>query len=203
VVAPRKSDPPADGPDSTMKIRTRPDREGLSAGEPPSQSGLIVLALGGLALAIAAVVMFFKMRGSVTAPDAAPKFDVPFYMIPDAAIVDAAPTPIDVAIEIDAAPPAVDAGTKPSRDAGVKPIDIDAAVARPSGTGAVKIGAEPWGDIIIDGTPKGRTPATLTLPAGKHTIEVIFGGEDPPRTKTFVVDVTNGVTESRFADFTK
>jgi len=39
--------------------------------------------------------------------------------------------------------------------------------------------------------------------AGKHTIEVIFGGEDPPRTQRFTVDLGNGETKDVFADFTK
>jgi hypothetical protein len=45
---------------------------------------------------------------------------------------------------------------------------------------------------------------TLTLPAGKHTIEVIYGGEDPPRTKSFSIDLKpGGVDKTPFADFTK
>jgi hypothetical protein len=88
-------------------------------------------------------------------------------------------------------------------DASVVVPPADAKVVAPTGTGTVEIGAEPWGDIVVDGKPRGRTPATLTLPAGPHTIEVIFGGEDPPRTKTFSVNVAAGATEKKFADFTK
>lgn len=219
-----------DEPDSTLRIRT-----GMRGGEPPAQGTLVVLGLGGLALAVAAVVVFLKMRSSgEPPPDAMPKYDAPFYMLPDAstsgaatidapepssaidgATIDGAAIDAAVASAIDAGtkpavidaggiPAAIDAGTKPiAIDAGAKPMAIDAGVVTPSGTGTVEIGAEPWGDIVVDGRPRGRTPATLTLPAGKHTIEVIFGGEEPPRTKTFSIDVTNGATEKRFADFTK
>ena len=208
--------PSADEPDSTMKIRTRSPREGLGAAEAPGQRGLVLFAIGGLALAILAVFMFFKVRGTAAgAPDAAPKLDAPFYMLPDASA--AVPEPVDAAI-VDAVTPdaavaaAIDAGVEPPRrDAAVKlPIDAsivappaDAKVVAPTGTGTVEIGAEPWGDIVVDGKPRGRTPATLTLSAGPHTIEVIFGGEDPPRSKTFSIQLGAGATEKKFADFTK
>ena len=199
-----------DEPDSTLRIRT-----GVRAGEPPNQQMLFVLGLGALALAAGAVFIFFKMRGSAAGtPDAPPKLDAPFYLLPDASNGDVLPDAPDDAAPLIDATPIIDAGTKPAAidggskppliDGGAKPMAIDAGtVVTPSGSGTVEIGAEPWGDIVVDGKPRGRTPSTLTLPAGKHVIEVIFGGEDPPRTKTFSIEVTNGATEKRFADFTK
>lgn len=216
-----------DEPDSTLRIRT-----GMRAAEPPAAQSLIILGIGAVGLAVVAVFLFFKMRGGGGAPpDAMPKYDAPFYMLPDAAteaaLPDApepdapatdAPTEMDASVKpaafdagarpasLDAGerPTAIDAGAKPAAiDAGAKPMVIDAAIVAPSGSGTVEIGAEPWGDIVVDGRKAGRTPATLKLPAGKHTIEVIFGGEDPPRTKSFTIDVANGATEKRFADFTK
>ncbi len=222
---------PDEGPDSTMRIRTSsPDRD---RGAAPGQTGLVMLALGGLALAVVSVIVFWQMRdhGGLQ-PDAAPKLDQPFYMLVDAAgdaTGDADGTDADATLTTDAdadpAPnPIPDAPTTPVRDAaperfpdaGAKSLDassaavIDAVVdakidakVTPSGTGTVEIGAEPWGDIVVDGKPRGRTPATLTLPAGKHTIEVIFGGEDPPRTKRFDLDLAPGALEKPFADFSK
>ncbi|MBA3461572.1 MAG: protein kinase [Deltaproteobacteria bacterium] len=212
---------PDDGPDSTMKIRTRSPREGVLAAEAPTQRGLVLFALGGIALAALAVYMFFQVRGTAAgAPDAAPKLDAPFYMLADASAAIAEPVDAAVGATPDAAVAAVpdaavaaviDASVEPRRDAAVKlPVDAgvvvppaDAKVVTPTGTGTVEIGAEPWGDIVVDGKPRGRTPATLTLPAGPHTIEVIFGGEDPPRTKTFTFQLGAGATEKKFADFTK
>ena len=204
--------PPADGPDSTMRIRTGPPGD---AAAPPSQAGLVVLGIGGLGLAVAAVIVFFKMRdhGGLT-PDAAPKLDAPFYMLPDATGVgagDATPATIDA--EPDDAPAAPrDAQPATPRDGGVKPL-VDAATepkpdakVAPTGTGTIEIGADPWGDVIVDGTKRGRVPPgmTLTLPAGKHTVEVIYGGEDPPRTKSFSIDLKPGGRDATpFADFTK
>jgi serine/threonine-protein kinase len=218
----------ADAPDSTLQIRT-----GMRAGEPPAYQSLVVLGLGAIGLAVVAVILFFRMRDrGVAPPDAPPKYDAPFYMLPDAASeaplpdapdveappIDAPPGPSDAGAKsasIDAGerPVTIDAGGRPTRidaperpvaiDAGAKPMVLDAAVVAPSGIGTVDVGDEPWGDIVVDGKKSGRTPATLTLPAGKHTIEVIFGGEDPPRTKSFTIDLGTGATEKRFADFTK
>ncbi len=204
--------PPADGPDSTMKIRTEAARD---PGTAPNHLGLVMLALGGVGLGVAAVIVFWKMRdGGGLQPDAAPRLDQPFYLLPDAspdavlapevadavapALPDAAPQVADAA----AGGLARDAGPRPTVDATVIAPPVDARPA-PTGTATVQIGAEPWGDIVVDGRPRGRTPATLTLSAGKHTIEVTFGGEDPPRTKTYALDLAAGAADTRFADFTK
>ena len=209
---------PVEGPDSTMKIRTSPPERG----SPPSQASLVLVGIGGVGMAIAAIFVFFKMRdGGGMRPDGAPKLDVPFYLLPDAAVdADASETPdapVDttVAATFDAAGAPIDAATKnrdaaEPRDAGGKPkpdaavASIDAAVAA-AGTATLQIGADPWGDIVVDGTSHGRAPPLVTIQvnAGKHTVEVIYGGEDPPRTKTFQIDVGPGETKKQIADFTK
>ncbi len=197
---------PLDGPDSTMKIRTEPARD---PGAAPNQLGLVLLALGGAGLALAAVVVFWKMRtGGGLQPDAAPKLDQPFYLLPDASVdsllagPDAMPDADAAAVADAMIPPPRDAAHKPAVDAAIIAPATDAKLA-PAGTATIQIGAEPWGDIVIDGKPRGRTPATLTVSAGKHTIEVIFAGEDPPRTRTYVLDLAAGATDKKFADFTK
>lgn len=106
-------------------------------------------------------------------------------------------------------PAPTDAGARATRPgpATLAP-DAGAAVAlpappRPAGEATLVIGANPWGDIYVDGARKGRTPTTLVVPAGKHAIEVVFGGEDPPRTKRFSIDLRAGETQQLDADFTK
>ena len=89
-----------------------------------------------------------------------------------------------------------DAGLRPRADAGAT------SDARATGTATLNIGADPWGEIVIDGTTRGRTPKTLQVSAGPHTIEIIFGGEDPPRTRSFSVDLADGATKDVVADFT-
>ncbi len=75
--------------------------------------------------------------------------------------------------------------------------------ATPAGDATLVIGADPWGDIFVDGVKKGRTPATLVVPAGKHAIEVMFRGDDPPRMMRFTVDLRAGEIRQIYADFTK
>ncbi|MEJ7600317.1 MAG: protein kinase [Kofleriaceae bacterium] len=166
---------------------------------PPSRGLLVIAALGTMAVGVVAVGMFLRGREAMLAPDAAPKLDRPFYMDePDAA----APASVDVLGDpIDAEP--ADAGAPP-RDAGIRPRDAAFADAAPrvTGTAKLKIGADPWGEIYVDGTARGRTPAELEVSAGRHVVEIVYRGEDPPRKKTFTVDLTTGETRPVQADFT-
>jgi hypothetical protein len=60
----------------------------------------------------------------------------------------------------------------------------------------------PWGEIYVDGKLVGRTPRVLTVPAGRHTVEIVFPAETPPRKQTFSVDLDAGETKPLQADFT-
>jgi eukaryotic-like serine/threonine-protein kinase len=188
---------------------------------PPSRSLLIIAALGALALATASVYVFFTGRSAIDRPDAARDRD------PSVALLDAAsdagdppgdgepPPPFDDATPPPDVPP-VDAGLlDPRRDAGPRaprpdardPVELaprDAAPARPRGTATLTIGANPWGDVLLDGKKIGRTPIErLSVPAGHHVIDVIFGGDDPPRTSRHTVDLADGEAKDVLADFTK
>jgi serine/threonine-protein kinase len=46
--------------------------------------------------------------------------------------------------------------------------------AAPKGPGRLEIAVAPWGDVLVDGKKRGRTPPLLVLdvPAGAHTIEI-------------------------------
>jgi serine/threonine-protein kinase len=48
------------------------------------------------------------------------------------------------------------------------------AAAAPKGPGRLEIAVAPWGDVLIDGKKRGRTPPLLVIdvPAGAHTIEI-------------------------------
>ena len=103
------------------------------------------------------------------------------------------PDAIDAAIGV-----AIDAGPR-IRDGGAATIDAGPKVA---GTAKLKIGADPWGEIYIDGTARGRTPAVLEVPAGKHVVEIVYRGEDPPKKKSYSVDLSADETRPLQADFT-
>jgi serine/threonine-protein kinase len=190
-----RDEPPAETPEDRRGIVAPPLP--VPGRNPPSRPVLVLLGLGGLALAAGAVYVFFEGRSQVLRADAAPREAA----VADSAIPDAAP---DVAIAIDA-PPA-----RP--DAAVRVVPIDAAPLHPDSSvaaapdasaalGTLKIGADPWGEIFVDGKPSGNTPRELSVAEGHHTVEVVFPGVTPPRRQTFAVDVTGGETKTVQADF--
>jgi hypothetical protein len=112
------------------------------------------------------------------------------------------------AIDAHPAEPRHDAGPRPLRtdagDPGELTTRIDAGPAHPAGTATLTIGANPWGNVLLDGKKIGRTPIEhLSVPAGHHVVEVIFGGEDPPRSQRFPLDLADGDARDVLADFTK
>ncbi|HEX2685729.1 MAG TPA: PEGA domain-containing protein, partial [Kofleriaceae bacterium] len=192
---------------------------------PPSGSLLVIAALGAFGLGAAAIYVFYQGRGAVLRPDA-------MLLEPDAAPANAAPSlPADAASALDADEPAPDSTeivrptTSDARplearhDAGVRPplpdagdpgelttpIDsINSGASRPTGTATLTIGANPWGTVLLDGKPIGRTPIDhLSVPAGHHMVSVTFGGEDPPRTLSYPIDLANGEAKDLLADFTR
>ncbi|HEY5934885.1 MAG TPA: protein kinase [Kofleriaceae bacterium] len=175
--------------------------------QPPSRGLLVIAAIGTIAVGVIALVMFLKSRESMLGPDAAPKLDRPFYFDePDArgAAVDAPALGSNPATDggvdavIDAPVGLADAGPR-NRDGGAATPDAGPKIA---GIAKLKIGADPWGEIYIDGTARGRTPAVLEVPAGKHVVEIVYRGEDPPKKKSFTVDLAADETKPLQADFT-
>ncbi|HEY1540285.1 MAG TPA: hypothetical protein VGF63_12860, partial [Solirubrobacteraceae bacterium] len=199
-----------------------PPPEERYRGDGPGVSGLALAAFGALALGGAAIYVFVQGRAAVMAPDAMPRLDAADYGVPDVA----APPPIDAAAPtgaIDAPSARTDAASSARTDAAaglaaadagrhVPAAGADAAVAVASvdaaaavlatGSATLKLGADPWGDIEVDGAPRGRTPAELTVSAGHHSIAIIFRGDDPPQTKTFAIDLGAGEVRSLQASFT-
>jgi hypothetical protein len=55
-----------------------------------------------------------------------------------------------------------------------KPAPEKPAAAAPKGPGRLEIAVAPWGDVLVDGKKRGRTPPLLVIdvPAGPHTIEI-------------------------------
>ncbi len=50
----------------------------------------------------------------------------------------------------------------------------DASAAQPAAMGSVRIIAEPWGTISVDGAPPRDSGATLLLPVGRHRIRAVI-----------------------------
>ena len=77
----------------------------------------------------------------------------------------------------------------------------DAAAAQTPAV--IRVGANPWGEVFLDGKPAGRTPTTLQVQAGRHEVEVVFPVADPPRRETYRLDLSAGETRSVLADFSQ
>jgi serine/threonine-protein kinase len=168
---------------------------------PPSMAMLFVMAIGMIVLGGITVYVFFRGREAVLLSGRDAAIDVA-NMPTDADVeIDAPPPPADAQMPLDAAPPPVDASVR-HVEAVIRPDAhvIDAAVAAPA-TAMLKVGADPWGDIYVDGKSMGRTPRELTVAAGHHTVEIVFPAETPPRKQTFAVDLGTGETKPLQADF--
>lgn len=184
---------------------TAADRRGMVAPPipvpgrtPPSRAFLVVMGLGGIGLAGAAIYVFYQGRSQILGRDAA--IDAPV----DAAVIapiDAAPdaAPID-APPVDAPPPRADAAVHaivmPPRDAAVVKPDVAAI-----GSATLTLGADPWGEIFVDGKSYGQTPRAITVAAGHHTVEIVFPAVTPPRKQTWSVDLSTGDNKPLQADF--
>ncbi len=199
-------------PPRATKPESEPQRP-LPERTPPNRSMLVGAGLLGLVFAIGAAWIFVRGRDRVLAGeiDAA---------VPDAAIMqritrdDAAPRD-DAGVALDDAISEVSIRDASSRDTAPRDaaplvrradaglvVNADAAdVAEPRGTATIQVGADPWGDIYVDGRAMGRTPRELVIPAGRHTVEIVFPAETPPRKQTFTVDLASGETKPVQADF--
>ena len=192
----------------------RPERPPLDAEQlarPPSRAILIVIGLGGIGMAIAAVYMFFDGRDRVLrmgdagthAPmvsvDGMPADTAPPIDAPDVPDIDAAIrvlVPIDARITV----------TPVLRDA--RP-DADLALPRPdaeavaTGTATLKLGADPWAKVYIDGKlQKANAPSSYQVSAGHHDVKLVYDAESPAREKAYPIDIKIGETQSYQADFT-
>jgi serine/threonine protein kinase len=197
----------------------------------PTAGLLLIAALGALALGGAAIFVFYQGRGAVLRPDAAPRdaaLDLPDApsapgiatgsgagALPDAAAPSSAAPPTDAGAAMPSAPPAagvlrhaprllhLDAGAPAALTAAPDAGPHDVA-PRPAGTATLTVGATPWGTVLLDGKPIGRTPIDhVSVPAGHHVVSVTFGGDDPPRTLSYPIDLGPGEAKDVFADFTR
>ncbi len=119
-----------------------------------------------------------------------------------AAIADASPAPIDGGTadggSADATAAIADAGEPDARRIRHRP---DAAVV---GTATLKVGANPWGEVYLDGKKLGRAPGAWQIPAGRHDVEVRFPVAGQEQSRHFpVVLGPDQVQSLGVVDFTK
>ncbi|HEY4055458.1 MAG TPA: serine/threonine-protein kinase, partial [Kofleriaceae bacterium] len=159
-----------------QELKAKHARE--NAGKPPGRATLIIAGIGAFAVCAAAYYVFEKGKVAVLAKDdaglstdGAGEKDGPdlgtddaYAVLPgsdDAALVfdapeptiDAAPATLHDATPRDSSP--IDAAHVVVRDANLATIDAaqkpDASLMRPAGKATLAIGANPWGEVYIDG----------------------------------------------------
>jgi serine/threonine protein kinase len=133
----------------------------------PAKSSLKLLPVAAVFVLLAGTAVFYltQSRGAdqlaALPPDAATK----------------------VALDAGAATPASDAAVSPPQEADAAPIKKDAATAavrrRPDAQekkapGRIRIGANPWAEVFLNGKPIGRAPGSFEVPAGSHSLELRF-----------------------------
>ncbi len=180
-------------PHATLQLPTANGRDS-SAGIART---IVLLTVGALLLG-GGTFAFFGMRANPTEVSR-------MQPLLDGGLQDAAPLSV-----LADAWPAHDSSPRPALDAGAVVIDarkaavpkarrIDARVKAPAAEpGSIRIGANPWADVYIDGTSVGRAPGSFPAAAGKHTIELRFRD----KRKTMSVMIKSGeLTRLGVVDF--
>lgn len=135
----------ATAPDRTNPVATRPTGLAPRRWSGRATMGLLVLILAGLA-----GVVLWRWLPKVRWPASSP--DAPSLTPPDAR-----------------AGPAVDSGVRPTPEETPRPHDKVRPRSRP---GSLTVRSDAPAFLYEKGTALGMTPVTLTLPAGRHTLEV-------------------------------
>ena len=193
-----------DAPEKVEEAAPEPEPPGASttammppAGVSPSRRAWLIVA----GVAAVGVLGWMLVRGKPTRSAGAPAdAAVIAPVIADAASIDAeAPdaAPADAPPDAPAAP--LDAPARTDAPPRAPPVDA-APAAR---TGTLKVGADPWGEVFLDGRRLGRAPNAWQVPAGRHQVEVVFPSDEGEVRRRFDVDVpAGGQAAPLFADFT-
>lgn len=150
-----------------------------SRGRTRRPAGLVgagAVAAAGIALLMIAAVALHGRADDAPAAVTAP---VAQAAVPPA-VQPAAPTPPPTA------GPAAAAAASPSPRTAAQTTRFGPAPARTAASavttqGVVELAVAPWGDVYVNGAARGTTPPLqqLTLPAGRHTIELRNGNRQP------------------------
>jgi hypothetical protein len=146
-----------------------------------SRMAWLIAAVAAL-VAIAAIAIAFRPSSNGSVADAAAVTAI----APDApqrAIV-----ATDAAVTRDAASTQISGDASPPADARVAKRRADAGAPRPTGTGTLRVGASPRGDVYVDGKLVGEAPGQWEIPAGPHRVRVKYKDQS----RSFRVSVRAG-----------
>ncbi len=102
----------------------------------------------------------------------------------------------DAAVEV---LPAPDAAARVKKDASATAVKRRSDAQVKQAPGSIRIGANPWAEVFLDGKSIGRAPGNFEVPAGSHQLELRFHEQS----KTMKIDVKSGeLTSLGVVDFT-
>jgi serine/threonine-protein kinase len=188
-----ESQPPKLEPTAAEPTPTTSDPQTPVTKDDSKLASLFLPAAGGIALLVAGVVLFVGRSNGDTQPQPAATIDAAIALPPDAAPPPADATPQPLSTEPDARPVAK------KKDAGaVVRRRPDAAAEK--AMGSIRVGANPWADVYLDGKAIGRAPGNFEVPAGPHSLELRFHD----KSKTIQIDVKpSQLTSLGVVDFTE
>lgn len=166
-------------PPKSIRVATVGMQSTMRADRPPPSRWLNHAALGSAACAIALIAAFgAASRGGPAAPPSSAAIAQQITTQPAALTADsAAPLAQNSAASAGASQEAASQAPAPRTTAS---RTAKVAAAQPQ-SGVVMFAVAPWGEVFVDGARQGTTPplTQLTLPAGRHTIELRNGQRQP------------------------
>jgi serine/threonine-protein kinase len=152
-------------PGTDLSIAARPPEP------PPAQRTGLRILLGAAAVLVAGLIIAIALRPEPE-PPAPPVEAAPQPVTPPAPVAETPPEPAAAAPE---EPRSSDAKAAPRRRG------ESSATAAPVRDGTVQLAIAPWGEVIVNGVPRGVSPplTQLSLPPGAHTIEVRNASSPP------------------------
>jgi serine/threonine-protein kinase len=132
--------------------------------------------IGSLAVLVAAGILYLVLRPQQT-PASAPQAAVPVPVIPPLSAPAVEPEKPSIA-EANAA---AEAKAAEAKAAARRRAEQAAQPVAPPRDGMVSLAVTPWGEVVVNGTPRGVSPplTQVALPPGVHTIEVRNGAAQP------------------------
>lgn len=159
--------------DAAIAVRSSATSAPPPARKPAVSKRMIVAVVAGL-IALAVVLSALLPRAAPE-PEPTASAPAPLPLTPTPPVVVEPPVPVvSSASPADTPPPDAKATVR-------RKVDPVAPPAPPPRDGVVTLAVSPWGEISVNGTPRGVSPplTQLSLPAGVHTIEIRNGAAAP------------------------
>jgi serine/threonine-protein kinase len=151
--------------------------DGRAGGAEPRRRRVAPRAvIGSVAVLVAAVILYLALKPQQT-PSPAPQAAVPVPVIPPLPAPSVEPEKPSVA----ALNAVAEAKAAEAKAAARRRAEQSAQTVAPPRDGVVSLAVSPWGEVVVNGTPRGVSPplTQVALPPGVYTIEVRNGAAQP------------------------